>query len=256
MWWYIGLREVIFWCPYCKSIWDLKCHFLKYYLNLFSFKLLILSTAHKFVCSVLFFVMCWKNPFNIMFALKSVSKSKKDKSHLPKLKHSTTIEFNKHTNDWCYMALLMPNALIMSFLRHLLSKYKLLVRDIWQQHGEPEHVRTERQSLGFRRLNAAAQLVSCSEHQTPGLLLFKTTKYFCSYISLFENVNLDPCKIKPGFGNALYSYQIHFNLKVGWTCHLTVGYHLFWRDYVDFVNDTFRAMCNMEKKWYNTKEIF
>lgn len=103
----------------------------------------------------------------------------------------------------------MPNALIMSFSRHLLSKYKLLVGEIWQQHGEPEHAKTERKSLGFRRLNVA-QLVSCSEHQTPGLLLFNTTKYFCSYISLFENVNLDPCKIKPGFGNALFLYQIHF----------------------------------------------
>lgn len=124
------------------------------------------------------------------------------------------------------MALQMPNALIMSFLRHLLSKYKLLVGEIWQQHGEPEHVRMERQSLGFRRLNVA-QLVSCSEHQTRGLLLFKTTKYFCSYISLFESVNLNPCKIKPG-----------------WTFYPIVGYHLSWRDYEDFVSDTFKAMCN------------
>lgn len=132
------------------------------------------------------------------------------------------------------MALQMLNALIMSFSRHLLSKYKLLVREIWQQHGEPEHVRTERQSLVFRRLSAA-QLVSCSEHQQRGLLLFKTTKYFCSYISLFENVNLNPCKIKPG-----------------WKFYLIVGYHLSWRDYVDFVIDTFRAMCN---KKYEEKMI-
>lgn len=123
------------------------------------------------------------------------------------------------------MALQMPNALIMSFSRQLLSKYKLLVGEIWQQHGKSEHVRTERQSLGFRWLNVA-QLVSCSEHQPRGLLLFKTTKYFCSYISLYENVNLNPCKIKPG-----------------WKFYLIVGYQFSWRDYVDFVIDTFRAMC-------------